>query len=109
MAKQITSTTEHAERAGQTLETRNHDVIMQWAEQRGAKPATVPDSEYDGRPGVLRFDFPGYGGGSLQQISWDDWFRTFDERNLVFRYQETMRDGTASNFFILENPEREDG
>jgi hypothetical protein len=108
-AKAINSPEEHQDRPGQTLVTRNHEVIRRWAEERGAIPATVPGTEHDGRPGVLTFDFPGYGGQNLKHISWDEWFRTFDERNLNFIYQEQKADGNQSNFFHLESPEREDG
>nr|WP_055502648.1 hypothetical protein [Nonomuraea pusilla] len=106
--QEITSTEEHEERPGRSLVTTDHDVIRWWAEERDARPATVPGTEHEGRPGVLRFDFPGYGGGDLQEISWEDWFRTFDERKLNFIYQEHKKDGQQSNFFRLENPERED-
>lgn len=37
-------------------------------------------------------------------MSWGDWFRTFDDRNLVFLFQEEKRDGTQSNFFRFDNP-----
>jgi hypothetical protein len=57
---------------------------------------------------VLRFDFPGYGGRDLEEVTWDQWFKTFDERGLNFIYQEQTSDGRQSNFFQLENPERED-
>jgi len=96
------------DRPGQTLATRSHEVIRRWAEQRGAKPAAVEGSWHGGRPGVLRFDFPGYGGRRLQEVSWDQWFDTFDQRSLVFLFQEQKRDGTDSNFFRLDNPEREE-
>ena len=108
-AKEINSPDEHQDRPGQTLVTRNHEVIRRWAGQREAIPATVPGTEHDGRPGVPTFDFPGYGGQNLEHISWDEWFRTFDERNLNFIYQEQKADGNQSNFFHLESPEREDG
>jgi len=104
----IESPDQRAERPGQTLATRNHEVIRAWAEQRGAVPATVPGTEHDGRPGVLRFDFPNFGGGRLRQVDWDEWFETFDARNLVFLFQEQLKDGRQSNFFRLDNPERED-
>lgn len=104
----VTSADEHEERPGRSLITTDHDVIRKWAEERDAKPATVPGTEHEGRAGVLRLDFPGYGGGDLQEISWDDWFETFDERNLNFIYQEHKKDGKQSNFFRLENPDRED-
>lgn len=108
MPKWIETTKEHEGHAGESLATKNHDVIKHWAEDRGAKPATVPGTEHNGRPGVLRFDFPGYGGQSLEEVSWDDWFKSFDERDLTFLYQEHLKNGNQSNFFRLENPNRED-
>ncbi|MFB3816429.1 MAG: hypothetical protein ACE147_02085 [Candidatus Methylomirabilales bacterium] len=107
-AKWVQGPDERGDRAGQTLATRSHEVIQRWAEQRNAKPATVEGSWHEERPGVLRFDFPGYGGRRLQEVSWDDWFRTFDDRKLVFLYQEEKRDGTQSNFFRFDSPEREE-
>jgi hypothetical protein len=69
----------------------------------------VKGSRHDDHVGVLRFDFPGYAeGGNLEHISWDDWFKAFDERKLEFIYQEHLSDGRMSNFFRLENPARED-
>jgi len=100
---------EHEEREGRSLVTRNHDVIRQWADERGATPASVPGSRHDGHVGVLRFDFPGYGGDNLEAIDWDDWFQAFDQRQLNFIYQEHRSDGADSNFFRLENPNRSDG
>ncbi|MFD6161139.1 hypothetical protein ACFWF7_13935 [Nocardia sp. NPDC060256] len=91
-----------------TRVTQNHDIIRQWAERRGARPATMPGSEDEGRLRVLRFDFPGYGGAVLRPVDWDAWFATFDERHLHFRYQDRRADGTPSNFNRLERPTRED-
>lgn len=105
----INSPGEEPDRPGETLVTTNHDVIRQWAEKRNAKPATVPGTEHDDHLGVLTFDFPGYGGADLRHVSWDEWFRAFDARGLNFLYQQTKADGTPSNFFQLENPDREDG
>ena len=110
-AKWIHSTDERADRTGQSLATRSHEVIQRWAEERGATPVTVPGTEHGDRPGVLRFDFsggPDKGGGRLQEIGWDDFFRTLDERQLVFLYQERKADGSQSNFFRFDSPERED-
>jgi hypothetical protein len=104
----VTSPDQHEERPGRSLVTTDHDVIRQWAEERDATPCTVPGSEYEGRPGRLLLDFPGYRGENLEHISWDDWFRTFDERKLNFLYQEHKKDGSQSNFFRLENPDRKD-
>jgi hypothetical protein len=107
-AKQIMSPSEHEDHPGQTLATQNHDVIKQWAEERKATPATVR-SEKSGAMRTLRVNFPGYGGENLEEIWWDEWFKPFDERHLTFVYQEHLKSGKPSNFFILDNPDREDG
>lgn len=104
----VESPDEHEEHSGESLITTDHEVIKQWAAERDASPATVPGTEHGNRKGVLRFDFPGYGGQDLEHISWDEWFKTFDERKLNFIYQEHKKDGKQSNFFRLENPKRED-
>jgi len=106
-AKWIHSTDDHEDHTGQTLATRNPDVIRQWADERKAQPATTPGGDTE-RPRVLRFDFPGYD-RELQAISWDAWLRTFAERDLVFLYQEHMKAGNQSNFFRLDSPHREEG
>lgn len=107
-AKWISSTDEHAERKGQTLATRDHDVIRRWAADREARPATVIGTEHGKRAGVLRFAFNGQDSKRLQAIDWDEWFDTFDGRDLVFLYQEHLRSGNQSNFFRFDSPHRED-
>jgi hypothetical protein len=107
-AKKIDSPDQHEDRHGQTLVTRNPEVIKRWAEERDAAPATVPGTEHGDHLGVLRFDFPGYGGEDLKEVSWEEWLGTFEERGLNFLYQEHLKDGSQSNFFRLENPDRED-
>jgi hypothetical protein len=109
-SQEIDSPDEHEEREGRSLVTRNHDVIRQWAEARGAIPATIADTEREGHLGVLRFDFPSGdspGNSRLEHVEWDEWFRTFDERGLNFIFQEHRMDGRESNFFRLQNPDNE--
>jgi hypothetical protein len=106
-SQEITSPDEEPERAGRSLVTTSHEVIRQWAEARDGRPATVEGTEHGDRLGVLRFDF-GEDTPKLRHVSWDEWFRTFDERSLNFIYQEERSDGRQSTFFRLENPERED-
>ncbi len=108
-ARWIKTLNDHEDHQGQSLATQNHEVIKKWAEERGAKPAAVPGTEHQGHAGVLRFDFPGYGGQKLQQISWEDWFKAFDERKLVFLFQEHLKNGRQSNFFKFDSPYREEG
>ena len=80
----------------------DHEQIRQWAEQRGARPACVKGT--GGRRGaadtrMIRLDFPGFSGAeSLQPISWDEWFRQFDENHLALIVQERTSRGQKSNF-----------
>lgn len=108
-AQWVESPSDKPEHAGKTLATKNPDVIKSWAERREAAPATVPGTEHGDHLGVLRFDFPGYGGQELKHVDWDQWLNTFKSRNLTFIYQEEKSDGKQSNFFQLDNPDREDG
>ena len=55
-------------------------------------------------PGILRIDFPGYGeDDALHEISWDDFFRKFDEKRLAFLYQDHLKDGSPSRFSKFVN------
>jgi hypothetical protein len=107
-SQEITSPDEEPEREGRSLATTHHEVIKNWAEERGGTPATVEGTEHGDHLGVLRFDFGG-GSDDLRHVSWEEWFDTFDARRLNFIYQEERSDGRQSNFFRLESPDREDG
>ncbi|MGN6752943.1 MAG: Rho termination factor N-terminal domain-containing protein [Intrasporangium sp.] len=106
-SQEVTSPEDEPERPGRSLVTTHHEVIRRWAEKRGGRPATVAGTEHGDHLGVLRFDF-GDRDDTLREVSWDEWFATFDDRQLNFIYQEETSDGEQSNFFRLENPERED-
>jgi hypothetical protein len=104
-SQEISSTADRPERDGRSLVTTDHEVIRRWAKARRAVPATVAGTEHDGHLGVLRFDFPGYSGDRLVEVSWSDWFEAFDKRRLNFIYQERRSSGGRSNFFQLDNPD----
>ncbi len=79
--------------------TRDHEEIRRWAEERGGKPSHVKNTGSAGDIGILRIDFPGYSGeGSLEPITWDQFFEKFDERDLSLVYQEETAAGERSNF-----------
>ena len=78
--------------------TTDHETIKQWTQQRGGKPAKVEGISEDD-PGLLRIDFPDYGDGqNLQEISWSDFFKKFDEKGLALLYQEQTDRGQVSRF-----------
>jgi hypothetical protein len=101
-AKWIYSPDEHEDFRGQTLATRKPAVIRRWAQERNAKPATIPgaDPRY---PRVLRLDFPGFA-ADLQPLSWDAWCMVFELRQVVFLFQEHLKSGRQSNFFAFDSP-----
>jgi hypothetical protein len=73
--------------------TTDHDRIRDWAEARGGHPAMVKTG---GEGGILRIDF-GEPEETLEEVTWDEFFEVFDERNLAFLYEEKA-DGGKSRF-----------
>lgn len=67
--------------------TTDHDEIRQWAEERGGRPSRVKDTGGKGGPGILRLDFGDKDEG-LEEISWDDFFKAFDDNELAFLHQD---------------------
>lgn len=68
--------------------TTDHDEIRRWAEERGGRPALVVEQQDE--PLGLRIEFPEDRDQSdgLLLISWEEFFRKFDEQNLVFLYRD---------------------
>ena len=89
--------------------TTDHDQIQQWVEERSGRPAKVKGTEKGGSA-MLRIDYPGYSGeDTLEQISWDEFFRIFDENKLALLYQEETENGGKSRFskFVERSKTRE--
>jgi anaerobic selenocysteine-containing dehydrogenase len=84
----------------QSKTATDHDEIRQWAEARGGRPAVVKSTRGKGTDsGILRIDFPGYSGsGSLEEISWEEFFEKFDREKLALIYQDTTARGQKSTF-----------
>jgi hypothetical protein len=74
--------------------TTNHDQIRKWAESRDGHPAMIKTK---GKGGVLRIDF-GEPEENLQEVSWDEFFKVFDENDLAFLYQDETSSGGTSRF-----------
>lgn len=83
--------------------TIDHDEIRAWAEARGGRPSVVRATEgaRDGdapHEGILRFDFR-EPDDALDEIDWDDFFETFEDRELALLHQDETNDGSTSRFF----------
>lgn len=82
----------------------NHDDIRAWAEARGATPSRVKSTADADGGGVLRFDFGdkeealGDKEEALEEISWDDFFRIFDDSDLALLAQDETSSGEISRF-----------
>jgi hypothetical protein len=74
--------------------TTDHETIKAWAEARDGHPAKV---ETKAPGGILRIDFR-EPEENLEQISWEEFFRIFDESKLAFLYQEETKEGGTSRF-----------
>lgn len=82
--------------------TIDHDTIRKWIEDRGGVPTVVKGTEDDEGEGILRVDFAERD-EKLEEISWDEFFDTFEDRGLAFLYQEETADGKESRFFRFVN------
>ena len=82
-----------------TRETTDHAEIRRWIEQRGGRPTTVRGR---GGEGVIGIGFDGPTDDDLsEEISWEDFFATFDRERLTFSYEEESREDRQSRFFKL--------
>ena len=96
------------ERSGHT--TTDHDFIRRWVEERDGSPARVRGTGGEDDPGIIRIDFPGFSGeDSLERISWDDWFRAFDDNDLAFLHRDMeQKSGQLDRFNKLVRRNRAD-
>jgi hypothetical protein len=91
--------------AGESSITTDHDEIRRWAQERGGTPVIVRDTtSLSPGEGYLHLEFPGYSRGeNAEKVSWDQFFSTFEERNLAFQYQEERPTGTETyNFKLID-------
>ena len=74
--------------------TIDHQVILAWAERRGARPSTFEGDEH---PWPLLFSF-GDASTGVREISWDRFFAEFERADLAFLYRDAGPDGEVDDF-----------
>ena len=80
-------------------QTHDHKTIQKWVEERKGIPAKIKGTEKNGDQGVLRIHFPEHSkSDNFDEISWDDFFKDFDQDKLDFLYQDKKADGEISTF-----------
>jgi len=70
--------------------TTDHNTIRKWAEKHGGKPAAVESTYSKNDVGIIRLMFPKAPHSEhdhLVEISWDEFFKEFDERKLALIYE----------------------
>ena len=78
--------------------TIDNEEIRNWAESRCGRPSMVTGTGVGSKTGILRIDFPGYAGrGTLEPISWDEFFEKFEASKLALVYSAHAH-GHRSNF-----------
>lgn len=90
-----------AHKTAEAQVTTDHDGIRKWAEPRGGKPAAVRTTHRGQDPGIIRLifpDAPNADDDSLEEISWDEFFRKFDQAGLALLHQDKTSDGKPSFF-----------
>lgn len=69
--------------------TTDHNEIKQWAEDHHGVPAVIKNTEEGSGAGLLRIHFPENSDDQdFKELSWDNFFDTFDKKGLEFIYQD---------------------
>ena len=71
--------------------TTDHDAIRTWAESKGGKPAAVDRTHSDKDVGLIRIMFPDAPNShheNLVEITWEEFFKEFEERQLALILDE---------------------
>jgi len=87
--------------------TTDHDTIRKWVEKRNGRPAIVKGTEGKDGEGILRIEFRH--ADKLQDIDWDTFFETFEDRKLAFLYQYKTAEGQESRFFKFVSRDNKQG
>jgi hypothetical protein len=74
--------------------TIDHQVIVAWAERRGARPSTYEGDEH---PWPLLFSI-GDPSAGVREMSWEAFFAEFERADLAFLYRDAGPDGEADDF-----------
>ena len=79
--------------------THDHQTIRKWTEERDGVPAKIKGTGNNKDEGVLRIHFPEHSDSdNFEEISWEDFFRDFDDNKLDFLYQDKKENGETSTF-----------
>ncbi|RJQ38043.1 hypothetical protein C4559_02360 [Candidatus Microgenomates bacterium] len=76
--------------------TINHKEIMEWAKKHRGKPQIIDDPTAGSDTPGIRINFPGIPDDvflsetKIRDISWNEFFKEFDDNNLAFVYMDEI-------------------
>jgi hypothetical protein len=77
-------------------------TMKQWIEAHQGWPALVKSSNRAGAGRMLRIGFPDVEEREqLMKITWEEFFRIFEQENLAFLYQEPPRSELSRSYSFL--------
>lgn len=79
-------------------QTKDHECIRQWIDERRGEPAVLRMAPHGGNRHSLRIKFEEEEADELQTISWNEFFKIFDDGGFVFFYD--MAKESRFNKFI---------
>ncbi|MGB3183012.1 MAG: hypothetical protein WBB45_16590 [Cyclobacteriaceae bacterium] len=82
-----------------TKKTTSHDEIKKWAKEHDASPVKVKSTGGSSGEGLIRLALEGHSKGDddLEEMTWDEFFKIFDDNNLAMLYDKESN----NNFFKL--------
>jgi hypothetical protein len=89
--------------------TTDHATIRKWADSHGGKPAAVESTHSGDDVGIVRIMFPDAPQSeheNLVEISWEEFFREFEGRNLALLYEPDGRFSKIVGRDTVEQRER---
>lgn len=83
--------------------TFDHRMIQKWVEERRGKPVKIQpeDEEVEEPVELLKVKFPGEKTRNIMPITWEEFFKEFDEEGLAFQFRDETPDGEESHFYKL--------
>ncbi len=88
----------------QTAQTTDHDDIVKWVTDRNGNAAVVKATSDDDRPEeMIRILFDDAGGNNdgLKKVSWNEWFKVFDDQGLALLHSTEA--GNTFNKLVSRN------
>ncbi|NTV31490.1 hypothetical protein HGA91_05955 [candidate division WWE3 bacterium] len=86
--------------------TTDHAKVREWAQQNNAKPQLIDSPHSYGDKIGIRLDFPGRLDDAdlsmkktVKDITWEEFFKLFDELGLAMEYADTTHAVEAINFY----------